>query len=84
MKKLNRDEDRIKKILTHCKIQGFIDNDQFTDVVSEMVIDLNGSSYLCTDPLSNGQVNLEIVNRLNNNIKKHPLLWKLFFAVKGW
>lgn len=67
-----------EEILNIAYEHGYISNEQFTIFMQDMLISENG--YVL-DTGSNLQVNAEVVLRLSEKIKKHPLLWKLFFMV---
>lgn len=67
-----------QEILNIAYEHGYITNEQFTIFMQDMLISENG--YVL-DTGSNLQVNAEVALRLAEKIKKHPLLWKLFFMV---
>ena len=70
--------DRGKEILNKAYQQGWLTGFDFSLLVQDMTISENGY-VLDTGNWEN--VNAEVALRLAERIKKHPILWKLFFMV---
>lgn len=69
---------RGKEILNKAYQQGWLTGFDFSLLVQDMTISENGY-VLDTGNWEN--VNAEVALRLAERIKKHPILWKLFFMV---
>ena len=65
-------------ILDNAEIQGYLNGYDFSILVQNLLISENGY-VLDTGNWEN--VNAEIALRLVEKIRKHPILWKLFFMV---
>lgn len=65
-------------ILEKAYQQGWLDGFDFSIFIQDMLISENG--YVI-DVGNWENVNAELVLRLNVKIKKHPILWKLFFMI---
>lgn len=65
-------------ILEKAYYQGWLDGFDFSMFIQEVMISENGY-VLDVDNWEN--VNSEVVIQLNEKIKKHPILWKLFFMI---
>ena len=55
-----------------------MDNDEFADFIRTKLVSPNG--YVC-DWGQNFHVNKILAEELERKIKKHPLLWKIFFMI---
>ena len=55
-----------------------MDNDEFAKFIKNKLVSENG--YVC-DYGTNYDVNKIIARELELRIKKHPIIWKLFFMV---
>lgn len=67
-----------KELLEKAYNQGWLSGFDFSVLIHRMTISENGY-VLDTGNFEN--VNAEVALRLAENIKKHPILWKLFFMV---
>lgn len=67
-----------KDILEKAYNQGWLSGFDFSVLIQRMTISEDGY-VLDTGNFEN--VNAEVALRLAENIKKHPILWKLFFMV---
>ena len=70
--------NRGKKILDKAYQQGWLRGFDFSVLIQDMTISENG--YVI-DTGNWENVNAEVALRLAEQIKKHPILWKLFFMV---
>lgn len=70
--------DREKEILNKAYQQGWLSGFDFSLLIQEMTISENG--YVI-DTGNWENVNAEVALRLAKQIKKHPILWKLFFMI---
>lgn len=70
--------DEGKEILDKAYQQGWLSGYDFSLLIQNMTISENGY-VLDTGNWEN--VNAEVTLRLAEQIKKHPILWKLFFMV---
>ena len=70
--------DKGKKILDKAYQQGWLSGFDFSLLIQNMTISENGY-VLGTGNWEN--VNAEVALRLAEQIKKHPILWKLFFML---
>lgn len=70
--------DKGKEILNRAYQQGWLNGFDFSLLVQDMTISENGY-VINTGNWEN--VNAEVALRLAKQIKKHPILWKLFFMV---
>lgn len=70
--------DREKEILNKAYQQGWLSGFDFSLLIQDMTISENG--YVI-DTGNWENVNAEVALRLAEQIKKHPILWKLFFMV---
>lgn len=70
--------DKGKKILDKAYQQGWLSGFDFSLLIQNMTITENGY-VLGTGNWEN--VNAEVALRLAEQIKKHPILWKLFFII---
>ena len=70
--------DKGKEILDKACQQGWLSGFDFSLLIQDMTISENGY-VLGTGNWEN--VNAEVALRLAEQIKKHPILWKLFFIV---
>lgn len=70
--------DRGKEILNKCYQQGWLSGFDFSLLIHDMTISENG--YVI-DTGNWENVNAEVALRLAEQIKKHPILWKLFFMI---
>lgn len=70
--------DRGKEILNKAYQQGWLSGFDFSLLIQEMTISENG--YVI-DTGNWENVNAEVALRLAKQIKKHPILWKLFFMI---
>lgn len=62
-------------ILEKASLQGWLDDFDFSMFIQEVMISENGHVL---DVGNWENVNAEVVIQLNEKIKKHPILWKLF------
>lgn len=67
-----------KDILEKGYNQGWLSGSDFSVLIHKMTISEDGY-VLDTGNFEN--VNAEVALRLAENIKKHPILWKIFFMV---
>ena len=65
-------------ILDNAEIQGYLNGFEFSILIHNLLISENG--YVI-DTGNWENVNAEVAWRLVEKIKKHPILWKLFFMV---
>lgn len=70
--------DKGKDILDKAYQQGWLSGFDFSLLIQNMTISENGY-VLSTGNWEN--VNAEVALRLAEQIKKHPILWKLFFMI---
>lgn len=70
--------NRGEKILDKAYRQGWLSGFDFSIFIQDMTISENG--YII-DTGNWENVNAEVALRLAEKIKKHPILWKLFFKV---
>lgn len=70
--------NRGEKILDKAYQQGWLSGFDFSILIQDMAISENG--YVI-DTGNWENVNAEVALRLAEKIKKHPILWKLFFKV---
>ena len=70
--------NRGEKILDKAYQQGWLSGFDFSILIQDMAISENG--YVI-DTGNWENVNAEVALRLAEKIKKHPILWKLFFMV---
>ena len=70
--------DSGKKILNKAYHQGWLSGFDFSLFIQDMTISENG--YVI-DTGNWENVNAEVALRLAEQIKKHPIIWKLFFMV---
>lgn len=70
--------DRGKEILKKGYQQGWLSGLDFSLLIQDMTISENG--YVI-DTGNWENVNAEVALRLAEQIKKHPILWKLFFMI---
>ena len=71
-------ESRGKKILNKAYQRGWLSGFDFSLLIQDMMISENG--YVI-DTGNWENVNAEVALRLAERIKKHPIIWKLFFIV---
>lgn len=71
-------ESRGKEILNKAYQQGWLSGFDFSLLIQDMTISENG--YVI-DTGNWENVNAEIALRLAKQIKKHPIIWKIFFMV---
>lgn len=69
---------RGKEILNKAYNQGYLSGFDFSIFIQDALISENG--YVI-DTGNWENVNAEVALRLAENIKRHPILWKLFFMV---
>lgn len=67
-----------KGMLTKANIEGYLSGFDFSVFMQNVLISEDG--YVI-DTGNYENVNAEVALRLAEKIKKHPLLWKLFFMV---
>lgn len=67
-----------KEILNKAYQQGWLSGFDFSLLIQDMTISENG--YVI-DTGNWENVNAEVALRLSEQIKKHPIIWKLFFMV---
>lgn len=67
-----------KKLLEKAYNQGWLSGFDFSVLIQRMTIS-EGAYVIDTGNYEN--VNAEVALRLAEKIKKHPILWKLFFMV---
>lgn len=67
-----------KEILNKAYQQGWLSGFDFSLLIQDMTISENG--YII-DTGNWENVNAEVALRLEEQIKKHPIIWKLFFMV---
>ena len=67
-----------KELLGKAHNQGWLSGFDFSILIQNMTVSENGY-VLDTGNWEN--VNAEVALRLAENIKKHPILWKMFFMV---
>ena len=70
--------DSGKEILNKAYNQGWLSGFDFSLLIQDMTISENG--YII-DTGNWENVNAEVAIRLSEQIKKHPIIWKLFFMV---
>ena len=70
--------DSGKEILNKAYNQGLLSGFDFSLLIQDMTISENG--YVI-DTGNWENVNAEVALRLAEQIKKHPIIWKLFFMV---
>ena len=70
--------DSEKEILNKAYQQGWLSGFDFSLLIQDMTISENG--YVI-DTGNWENVNAEVAIRLAEQIKKHPIIWKLFFMV---
>ena len=70
--------DKVKEILNKARQQRWLNGFDFSLLIQDMAISENGY-VIDTGDWEN--VNAEVALRLAERIKKHPILWKLFFMV---
>ena len=70
--------DKGKKILNKAYQQGWLSGFDFSIFIQDATIS-EGGYVLDTGNWEN--VNAEVALRLTEQIKKHPIIWKLFFMV---
>ena len=70
--------DSGQEILNKAYQQGWLSGFDFSLLVQDMTISENG--YVI-DTGNWENVNAEVALRLTEQIKKHPIIWKLFFMV---
>lgn len=70
--------DGAKELLQKANRQGWLDGFDFSVLMQRLLISENGY-VIDTGDWEN--VNAEVALRLADNIKKHPLIWKLLFMV---
>ena len=70
--------DKGKEILDKAYQKGYLSGFDFSLLIQDMTISENGY-VLGTGNWEN--VNAEVALRLAEQIKKHPILWKLFFML---
>lgn len=70
--------DSVKEILNKAYQQGWLSGFDFSLLIQDMTISENG--YVI-DTGNWENVNAEVALRLAEQIKKHPIIWKLFFMV---
>ena len=71
-------ESRGKEILNKAHKQGWLSGFDFSLLIQDMIIFENG--YVI-DTGNWENVNAEVALRLAKRIKKHPIIWKLFFMI---
>ena len=70
--------DSGKEILNKAYNQGWLSGFDFSLLIQDMTISENG--YVI-DTCNWENINAEVALRLAEQIKKHPIIWKLFFMV---
>ncbi len=70
--------DGAKELLQKAKQQGWLSGSDFSVLMQRLLISENGYVIDIGDWEN---VNAEVALRLADNIKKHPLIWKLLFMV---
>ena len=70
--------DGAKELLQKAKQQGWLSGSYFSVLMQRLLISENGYVIDIGDWEN---VNAEVALRLADNIKKHPLIWKLLFMV---
>ena len=70
--------NRCREILEKAYNQGYLSGFDFSIFIQDALISENG--YVI-DTGNWENVNAEVVLRLAENIKRHPILWRLFFMV---
>ena len=71
-------EQKTSDILDKAKTQGYLNGFEFSILIQKLLISENG--YVI-DTGNWENANAEVALRLVEKIKKHPILWKLFFMV---
>ena len=71
-------DETIKHLLNKAGDQGYLSGFDFSVLMHELLIS-EGGWVIDTGNYEN--VNAEVALRLVKNIKRHPILWKLFFMV---
>lgn len=70
--------DKAKEILSKAEKQGFLNGFDFSILIQELTVSEDGWVI----PTGNWEnVNAEVAFRLAERIKRHPIIWKLFFMV---
>ena len=72
------DTETIDKKVNEAKNQGFLNGFDFSILMQQLLISKDG--YVI-DTGNYENVNAVIADRLVNNIKKHPLLWRFFMII---
>ena len=70
--------DSGKEILNKAYNQGWLSGFDFSLLIQDMTISKNGYAI---DTGNWENINAEVALRLVEQIKKHPIIWKLFFMV---
>ena len=70
--------DSGKEILNKAYNQGWLSGFDFSLLIQDMTISENGYAI---DTGNWENINAEVALRLAEQIKKHPIIWKLFFMV---
>lgn len=71
-------KNKCKEILDKAYNKGYLNGFDFSILIQNMLISENGY-VLDTGNYEN--VNAEVALRLADRIKRHPILWKIFFMV---
>lgn len=71
-------DSRAKELLQKANHQGWLDGFDFSVLMQRLLISEHGY-VMDTGDWENA--NAEVALRLADNIKKHPLIWKLLFMV---
>ena len=71
-------KEQYEQILDKAYRQGWLSGFDFSILIQNALIS-EGGYVICTGNWEN--VNSEVALRLAQNIKRHPILWKLFFMV---
>lgn len=70
--------DRKQEILNKAKVQGWLSGFDFSVLMQELLASLN--AYVI--PIGNWEnANAAVAQILVQRIRRHPLLWKLFFMI---
>lgn len=70
--------DRKQEILNKAKVQGWLNGYDFSVLMQELLVSPN--SYVL--PIGNWEnANAAVAQLLVQRIRRHPLLWKLFFMI---
>lgn len=76
--KIDWDDHELKAITKKLDTQTYLDGRDFSCLMANLLVSKDG----CVIDTGNYKnVNAEVARRLVRNIKKHPILWKLFFMV---